>query len=60
LKFAQGSPQQDDLTAVLIKRSPKEASSYATPTQQEAIPYLPEASVAVGDNTELRNQQPQS
>ena len=51
LKFAQGTPQQDDLTAVLIKRSPNETPSYATPTQQETIAYFPDASVAVGDNT---------
>ena len=37
LKFAQGTQQQDDLTAVLIKRSPLEVYSNQSPTPPQSI-----------------------
>lgn len=41
LKFAQGSPQQDDLTAILIKRSPVEVSRSPPTVLQEHLVGAP-------------------
>lgn len=41
LKFAQGSPQQDDLTAILIKRSPVEVSRSLPMVPQEHLVGAP-------------------
>ena len=58
LKFAEGSPQQDDLTAVLIKRSSKEVVSYAALTPQKTIGAIADHSVALSDNREVRDERP--
>ena len=42
LNFAQGTPQQDDLTAVLIKRSPQGVFRLSSDTPQETVPASPE------------------
>jgi phosphoserine phosphatase len=42
LNFAQGTPQQDDLTAVLIKRSPLGAFRLSSDMPQETVPASPE------------------
>ena len=41
LKFAQGTPQQDDLTAVLIKRSSLGAFRQPSDVPQESVPVSP-------------------
>jgi len=58
LKFAQGSPQQDDLTAVLIKRCSKEVLSYAAITPKEQITHFPDGPVALDHRTDW-NGRPQ-
>jgi putative SOS response-associated peptidase YedK len=47
LKFAQGSPQTDDLTAVLIKRCSKEVLTYTAITPQEQITHFPDGPVVL-------------